>query len=76
MSSAEFSMWIKLLEDDPWDEHVDLAAGQICANIANYAGMTRSKDAPPAHPSDFMPLPRPAAVIEEPDPLQFFGMLK
>lgn len=73
MSSAEFSMWLKLYEMDPWDAHIDLGFGVLAATVANYAGKMRADGAPDAQPSDYMPLPRPVEVVEEPDPIKFFG---
>jgi hypothetical protein len=71
MSSAEFSLWVALYEESPWDDtRADLHAGIIASTIANYAGKVR-KDGT-AKPSDFMPF-LPREEDEEPDPADHFS---
>lgn len=74
MASAEFSMWVQLYNEEPWDDtRGDLHAGIIASTVANFAGKALKEGAPSLTPQDFMPLlPR-----EEEDPLEHFRkMLK
>lgn len=74
MSSAEFSLWLALWDEDQWGElRADERAGIVAATVANYAGMQRRADAGPAMPADFMPhLPQPPEELLDPDPVAFF----
>lgn len=56
LSYAEFQEWCLYYRVEPWGEdRADLRAGIVSSTIANYAGKERSKAAPLAMPSDFMP---------------------
>lgn len=76
MSSAEFSLWIKLDQEEPWDEDFrhDLRAGIVAAAVANYAGKVLPEGVR-ATPSNFMPFleKEDTQVIMNPDPVEFFG---
>lgn len=75
MSSAEFSLWLAVADDDPWDEHHDLGYAQICTQVARFSGKMLSKGFS-VNPHDFMPLPQPLESKEEPDPLKHFSQFK
>lgn len=74
MSSAEFSMWVELYEQDQWgDAKGDFHAALICSTIGNFAGKILPDRAKPLTPSDFMPsLAAKPAPVEEVDPVMFF----
>jgi hypothetical protein len=74
MSSAEFSIWLELYEEDQWGEaRDDFRTGQICATVANFAGKTLKENSAGLRPADFMPNLRTAPVVEaEVDPVIFF----
>lgn len=76
MSSPEFALWCGYRAMRPWGhEMAEFAAGTVAATVANYAGKSRNKDAPPAAPADFMPfLAREKSATEtEPSVVQVFG---
>lgn len=79
MSSVEFSLWMQYHSEAPIDDsRADFHAAIIAATIANYAGKTRSENAPPVTPKEFMPfqfLPAQDAEVE-PDPIKFFSQFK
>lgn len=67
LSYAEFQEWCLYYQIEPWGEdRADLRAGIVSSTIANYAGKERSKNAPPATPSDFMPYASRPEPPEEP----------
>ena len=76
MTSREFSLWKELYKRNQWGELFAYErAGIVASTVANYAGMTRSKGAEPAKPSDFMPYVPEGHKDEaevEPDPVDFF----
>lgn len=72
MSSAEFSVWLKIYETEPWDDmRADVGFAVVAATIANYAGKIR-KTGKEAKLADFMPFAKSNDVILEPDPAEFF----
>lgn len=78
MSSEEFSLWLLMYQEEPWDDsRADLNTGIIASTIANYAGKMRKENAEPARPIDFMPFVKfevvEDVVEEEPDPLKHFA---
>lgn len=81
MSSAEFSMWAALYEENQWaDERAELQAdfraGTICATVANFAGKSLRRGSDNLSPGDFMPsLAKPQEPLPEPDPLAHFTLL-
>lgn len=74
MSSAEFSMWVELYEQDQWgDMRGDFHAALICSTIGNFAGKILPDRAKALIPADFMPnLAAKPEPIEEVDPVMFF----
>lgn len=83
MSSEEFSLWMALYEEDPWDEtRGDLQAGIIAATIANYAGMRRADGEPPAEAIDYMPFlsakrkGETGSAEDELDPVKYFSQFQ
>ena len=71
-------MWIELHRREPIDDsRADFHAAIIASTIANYAGMQRKEGAPPVTPLDYMPFQKPPepAVVNEPDPMEFFGRM-
>lgn len=72
MTALEWSMWLELYEEHPWDGDW-LHTGIICAMIANYAGKILP-EGEKVYPSEFMPPWK--KVVEEPDPLVFFAQFK
>lgn len=83
MSALEFELWCEFRNVSPWDSmRGDLQTGIVCATIANYSGMQRAQDAPPAKPSDYMPYLRAYdsestadVALNEPDPVAYFTAL-
>lgn len=79
MSALEFELWCEYRKQSPWDSsRSDFNAALICATLANYAGMTRKDDAPPASAMDFMPfVPKSNTedVAVEIDPAKYFRNL-
>lgn len=77
MTGEEFGLWAALYRIDPWsEERADLRAAIVASTVANYAGMTRSKQAGPARPIEFMPyMKREEQVQHEPDPMAHFGAM-
>ncbi len=77
MTAEEFGLWLALYRIDPWGEQrADLRAGIVASTIANYAGMTRSKSAGAAKPTDFMAYidKQDESHVEiNPDPMAHFG---
>jgi hypothetical protein len=77
MSSAEFSMWVALHNEDRWgednaDQRADFRAGLVCSTVANFAGKSMKSNVKPLAPADFMPsLAVPEKVVEL-DPVTFF----
>src|SRR5262245_16936279 len=77
MSAQEFSLWLALYEQSPWDDsRLDLGFGVIAATVANYAGKMRAQSAPAASPLDFMPFVKRDEIEEEPDAFEHFGKFK
>ena len=57
LTSPQLTEWYAFLHLEPIGElRADFRAGMVCATVANYAGKTRTEDAPAAMPGDFMPL--------------------
>lgn len=56
MTARQWAEWLAYHAIEPWGElRADFRSGQIAAAVANYAGKTRSEDAPLACAADFMP---------------------
>ena len=79
MTAAEFALWAEYHAIRPWGGELhEMLAGTVSATVANYAGKSRPKEAPPAVPADFMPFARREREDEpeqEPDPGAFFNAL-
>lgn len=77
MSSAEFSTWLHLYDSEPWDDtRMDVGFAVVAATVANYAGKIM-KEGKEAKLSDFMPfMKHEQTVLQEPDPVEFFGKFK
>lgn len=75
MSSAEFSVWLEMYKQAPWDDtRGDVRAAIVAATVANYAGKVRKEGAGEAQVIDFIAF-REREEIAEPDPMEFFGKL-
>ena len=73
MTSAEFSLWLKLYESEPWDDtRMDVGFAVVASTVANYAGKIL-KEGKEATLAEFMPFVPRNDVLIEPDPVEFFG---
>ena len=56
ISSSQLAEWEAFFLLEPWGSEVDAyRIGQVCATIANWAGMRIKEGHPPMTPMDFMP---------------------
>ena len=72
MSSAEFSIWVALYKQAPWDDtRADVQSAMVAATVASYAGKMR-KEGSTVELSEFMPF-LAREEMPEPDPMEHFG---
>ena len=68
LTALQWAEWKAYYDLEPFGEiRDDFRAGQICSTLANYSGKTRNEDAPPAHPSEFLPALAEFYKPKEPD---------
>ena len=74
MTAQEWALWKQYYAVAPWDDLREyLHAAMVCSTVANFAGKTLKKGVPPTTTEDFVPAQY--KVVEEADPMQFFGTI-